>query len=347
MKNVFAHYFLWFSRKDTSGRWEHWNWDGPGTCHNPDNIIDGFEDVAAVDIPLAGAYDSSDARVQRYHLDLAEAAGIDAFCVDWYGTSGTREKNRDHIVDKNFNVMLKIAGNHKTKICICYEEKILFDEKSEERVIKTARSHMRHIAENYFTSPGYWYSEGRPVLIVWGNNKLSTAVWKEILKEMEGYNPWVIYSHHDHNPDYVKFSHGFYPWVLLGDLDFQRSYLDEYYTLIKSYMEEGKTTAFGGGVWPGFNDTGVFGWGEGTRIIPDGDDRLYDITWEYVLKNNPGWVSITTWNDWNEGSNIEPGVKRGPKYLKMTADYIARYKGIKSGVDINAVLAANKLQVKK
>jgi hypothetical protein len=338
MKNVFAHYFSWFSRKDVSGVWEHWNWEGPGTCHNPENIIDGHEDVAAVDIPLIGAYDSCDPRVHEYHLNLATAAGIDAFCVDWYGISGENKENRDNIVDRNFSIMLQRASMHQVKLCICYEEKILFGEKTEEQIIETGRNHMKYISSRYFKSQGYWSVDGRPVLIIWGNNKLSTRVWKEILKEIDEYNPWIIYSHHDHNPEYVELCQGFYPWVLLGDLDFQRFYLEEYYLTVKKYINEGKSHTLGAGVWPGFNDTGVSGWGSGNRIIEDREDKLYALTWEYALKNNPEWISITTWNDWNEGSNIEPGIKKGAKYLKMTAGYINKYKGSNSGVGIDAVL---------
>jgi len=343
MKNVFAHYFTWFSRKDVSGVWEHWNWDGPGTFHNPENIIDGHEDIAAVDIPLIGAYDSSDPEAHKYHLDLAEAAGIDAFCVDWYGTSMTSNKNRDNIVDKNFEIMLQSADTHSVKICICYEEKILFDEKSETQVITTGKNHMEYMAKKYFESPGYWKVQGRPVLIIWGNNKLTPDAWKQILEEVEQYNPWIIYSHHDHNPQYVEICQGFYPWVLLGDLNVQRAYLEDFYRTARKYMKEGKSITFGAGVWPGFDDSGVCGWGGGTRIIEDKEDELYDLTWKYALESNPEWVSITTWNDWNEGSNIEPGVKNGTKYLKMTEDYITRYKDNTSGVDIHTVLNKYKL----
>lgn len=343
MKNVFAHYFTWFSRKDVSGAWEHWNWDGPGTYHNPENIINGHEDVASIDIPLIGAYDSCDPRVHKYHLDLAGSAGIDAFCVDWYGTAETTSKNRDNIVDWNFNMMLHTVDKHRVKICICYEEKILFGEESDDRKIAVGRSHMRYMASRYFKSPGYWNVQGRPVLIIWGNNTLTTGVWKEILKEIEAYDPWIIYSHHDHKPQYAEICHGFYPWVILGNLNAQRAYLDGFYSTAAGYLNEGKSTTMGAGVWPGFNDSGVCGWGEGNRIIEDKEDSLYGLTWEYALKHTPEWISITTWNDWNEGSNIEPGVKKDIKYLKMTADFIAEYKGAGTGVSIDEVLDVYKM----
>lgn len=341
MKNVFAHYFTWFARKDTSGRWEHWNWDGPGTYHNPDNIIDGYEDVAAVDIPLIGAYDSSDPRAQKYHLDLAQAAGIDAFCVDWYGFPDEKNRNRDNLVDRNFEIMLQTASSHKVKLCICYEEKLLFGKQDEKEVAACGKSHMKYFSSRYFNSPGYWHVDGRPVVIIWGNNKLSIAVWKDILEELKDYNPWIIYSHHDHNPQYVDFCHGFYPWVLLGNLEVQKAYLEDYYSTAQKYLAEGKSITLGGGVWPGFNDSGVCGWGSGDRIIEDTADELYDITWGYVLKHEPEWVSITTWNDWNEGSNIEPGVKRGSKYLEMTARYISEYKGSKNTLSIDEIIKSH------
>ncbi len=336
---AFAHYFTWFANKAVSGHWEHWNWDGPGSRHDPDQIINGRPDIAAIDVPLIGAYDSSDPAVQLYHLDLAEAAGIDAFCVDWYGMSEKEQNRRDQLVNDNLVRMFQTASAHHIKLCVCYEERLLVDHvSSEAEAIEVGRYHFQYIASRFFSSPAHWYVDQRPVIIIWGNNRLAPHVWKEVFKEVEPYHPWILYSHHEHRPVYAEICHGFYPWVLIGDLDFQKAYLDEFYHAAQRYVRTGASVTLGGGVWPGFNDSGVYGWGSGTRLIEDSNDELFDLTWQYVLENRPEWISITTWNDWNEGTNIEPGIKQGTKYLQKTAEYLAQLRGLGASSDIDTVV---------
>jgi len=67
--------------------------------------------------PLAGLYDSADPEVAEWHVRLAQAAGIDAFLVDWWGTHLGRDKN----IDKG---ILVAAEKHHFKFA-------LFDERSQ------------------------------------------------------------------------------------------------------------------------------------------------------------------------------------------------------------------------
>jgi hypothetical protein len=45
--------------------------------------------------PLAGLYDSADPKVADWHVQLAQAAGIDAFLVDWWDTHNQLDRNVD------------------------------------------------------------------------------------------------------------------------------------------------------------------------------------------------------------------------------------------------------------
>ncbi|MFN3422855.1 MAG: hypothetical protein ACK40X_14170 [Armatimonadota bacterium] len=48
--------------------------------------------------------------------------------------------------------------------------------------------------------------------------------------------------------------------------------------------------------------------------------------WEAAIEANPDWVLITSWNEWHEGSEIEPSVENGDRELKTTAKYALRFK---------------------
>lgn len=66
--------------------------------------------------------------------------------------------------------------------------------------------------------------------------------------------------------------------------------------------------------FPGFDRRANTCWGDDERYIPrstDGFRRLLELAAEYSTLDR---VLVATWNDWTEGSQIEPGVFRGEDY---------------------------------
>src|SRR5690242_13208583 len=72
---LIAHYMPWYSTRN----WTHWKWSGGGPSHDPNHTLpDGRRDIASVQYPLIGPYDSSSPAVIRYHLATPPAPGISA-----------------------------------------------------------------------------------------------------------------------------------------------------------------------------------------------------------------------------------------------------------------------------
>ncbi|HID22466.1 MAG TPA: hypothetical protein EYP14_08700, partial [Planctomycetaceae bacterium] len=71
-------------------------------------------------------------------------------------------------------------------------------------------------------------------------------------------------------------------------------------------------------VIPGYDDTKIRRPG---LKVPRRDGALYRMQWEEAIAAQPDWVLITSWNEWHEGSEIEPSVEHGDQYLKLTAEY--------------------------
>jgi len=55
------------------------------------------------------------------------------------------------------------------------------------------------------------------------------------------------------------------------------------------------------------------------------EGQTYRTLWEEALKAKPDWVIITSWNEWPEGTEIEPSLELGDKYLQITAEYSKRF----------------------
>ena len=49
-------------------------------------------------------------------------------------------------------------------------------------------------------------------------------------------------------------------------------------------------------------------------------------TWQAAINSNPDWVIITSFNEWPEGTYIEPSQAYGDRYLGLTAEWAGRFK---------------------
>jgi glycoprotein endo-alpha-1,2-mannosidase len=79
-------------------------------------------------------------------------------------------------------------------------------------------------------------------------------------------------------------------------------------------------------VSPGYDDTKL----RGTRnaiTYRGANGERYEETWDAAVAADPDWVLITSWNEWYEGTSVEPGTVNGDLALRQTAARIAAWKG--------------------
>lgn len=74
---------------------------------------------------------------------------------------------------------------------------------------------------------------------------------------------------------------------------------------------------------PGYDDTKIRK--PGLSIDRHNGD-LYRTLWKAAIDAAPDWVLITSWNEWHEGSEIEPSVEDGQQYLKLTSEFAQAFK---------------------
>ena len=56
------------------------------------------------------------------------------------------------------------------------------------------------------------------------------------------------------------------------------------------------------------------------------DGKLYSALWEQAIADRPDWVLINSFNQWHSGTEIEPSVELGDRYIKLTAEMAARFR---------------------
>jgi hypothetical protein len=80
-------------------------------------------------------------------------------------------------------------------------------------------------------------------------------------------------------------------------------------------------------VIPGYDDTKIRKPG---LAVGRYEGELYRVQWEEAVKANPHWILITSFNEWHEGSEIEPSSEYGRRYLDLTTEYAKRFKSNKA-----------------
>jgi hypothetical protein len=78
-------------------------------------------------------------------------------------------------------------------------------------------------------------------------------------------------------------------------------------------------------VLPGYDDSHIGR--KSPQILEREDGEVYRSTWRQAIASHAPWVAITTFNEWHEGSDIEPSREYGDEYIKMTRRFAEELKG--------------------
>ena len=305
-KKVLAFYYTWYLTPEASGKWEHWN-EGK---HNPDKILEnGFRDIGTTDHPVGGTYDSSEPALIRRHLELAQYCGIDALIATWWGPNNYIDTGLGKVLDEIEKT------NSPVRVCAYYE---IVSEPTVQGVMKD----IEYAVSKYGVRPGYFKVDGRPVIFVTGLTlkQLGLEGWQEVtriardrkivLLPDKSSEKWVsaFDGMHLYNP---------YDGPIV-DRDLRQDYVKHVELARRLGIIATATVA------PGCNDSNI-GRPQDT-VVGRRDGNLYREMWEGAIQSKPDWILITSFNEWHEGTEIEPSIEYGKKYIEMTKEYATTFK---------------------
>lgn len=325
--HLLAHYMPWFRTAADPGpdsaAWDHWRWDGPGPKHDPEKLrAHGKRDIAAVYYPLIGTYDSRSRAVIRYHLETMRAAGIEGVVIDWYGV-GTAS-------DEAIPAILEEAQKLGMKAALCYEEKTNFlwrGLSNRAQAVGCAKDDIRYVLTRYAISPAYLRRNGMPVILQfdgWGDGKLGPNYFtsQELGEILQSQPERVAYCRQGIAPEYFGTACGAFQWWSSSAHEIRHSA-----ETAATDVHDGRLGFFVTPLAPGFDDKGVWGWGEGRRVTPRAGLSLLRASFDLAFDGSPELIQIVTWNDFNEGTNIEPTRENGYLYIDAIATWWAAHSG--------------------
>jgi hypothetical protein len=242
--------------------------------------------------------DQSDPLVVLNQVRDALSRGLAGFIVDWYGTPDTTQKAFEDKVAMN----VRDASEKLTAQFAIQEDSGAI--KGAADVTQKVIDDLNYAASNYYGSPAYLNdaASGRPVVFFFGTEAYSID-WTRVRNGVRG-NPLFIFRN---SGGFTKAqSNGGFAWVGMNAPE-GIDYLDNFYTVAGTHADE---LVFGA-AYKGFNDS-IASWGS-NRVVQQGCGKtLMDTAIEpgkfYSQTKQLAYLQIVTWNDYEEGSEIETGV---------------------------------------
>jgi len=315
-KPVYVHIMPWFDGPKTLGA-NNWGYHWKMQNKNPNVIVDagtGKRQIASHYYPEIGPYDSSDPDVIDYQLLLMKLSGVDGVLIDWYGTTGTvgdiasNLRNSDSIVNRSVPSGLKFA--------------LVIEDRFTGGNVTTQHNSMVYVRDNYFNKPNYirYGTANDPLVGIFGPDQITgESNWTTILSGIEDIEFLPLeYKGGDVG---TANSDGEYAWP------YQSPSTSDHLTQLENFYKfraPGLKTAMGV-LYPGFNDFYAQGETNGTsyfNIPHNGTTTLTQtVTLANTYTNRLDMLQVATWNDYGEGTMIEPTFEFGYTFLVKLQEY--------------------------
>lgn len=260
-------YYPWYGGAEDEPQWFHWRDVG----HKPP------DDLAASFYPARGPYSSNDAGIVDQHMAEIRAAGVETLVVSWWGPGSYEDEALPEVV--------AAASRHGLRIAIHVEP-------YRGRTPDLVHRDVLALSRRYGISE-YWIY-------------LSDGPTPESWQTLTGLFPEMTFWAHGHSP-----SNGlrgmFQAYAHRAGFDGVYTYdpLRYPFSGFKTFCAQARVRGLlcSPSVSPGY---------DGRRGVPDDNVRdraagwRYDESWTGAFRSGADVISVTSYNEWHEGTQIEP-----------------------------------------
>jgi hypothetical protein len=301
---VLAHYFAWYD--DHS-----WN-----NCN-----------ISAGDKPLEPYHSDDPAAIAR-HIQLALEAGLNGFTLHWFAP--------DDRTDRNFDTLLAQSKGHNFFSTIVFSHHIWTGVPIHSQ--QTIGEALRYVIDHHSNHPNFLRLDGKPVLLFTDvyrtppSGETPQQFWATVRNQVDPQRQtWWIAEGLD--PSYLSVFDGLYV--------FKISHANSLHDYVKSprwgaqvrawEKRTGQPKLWLATISPGWDDLRASCQPD-VRVpntphrLDRADGAVYQATFEAALASNPDWLIVSSFNEWVEGSYIEPSEFYGDKYLQMTKGFVKQFK---------------------
>lgn len=355
-RHIHAFYYPWYGTLERDGAYLHWRHDQLGV---PDpHTYPGGEEIGADFYPQGGCYSSSDPAVLARHMRQLAWARVDVIAVSWLGADCFEARVLPPLLDA-----AAVAG---IEVCIHLEPAV---QQSPESV----RDAITYLLRTYGDHPAFHRcpaAGGRPIFYAYDSYRLPPEAWARLLwpegdLTLRG-GPrdvavlGLLLDAEDLGElDAAGFDGG-YSYFAADGFSYGATSAN-WPELVKRARERG--LLFVPSVGPGYRDRRIRPWNRRNERDRD-EGRTYDCMFARAIGADPDIIAITSFNEWHEGTQIEPAVPfetdhfiyadylplAPDAYLERTAAWVGRWQGFEGSdvvvqIDLERTEALSRLQV--
>ena len=305
-----AYYYPWYG---DDGR--HWR--------------EGYPARGTSDAPALGEYASDDTETVRRHLAWSREYGVANWICSWWGPDSWEDRTLRH------RVLPVLEAESSTTFCIFYEAQGLLGLDEEKGIVfdaaktETFVSHFRFLADQYFSHPRYLHHGGKPVVYLYLSRTFAGDYERALLRARavvaaRGLELFLVGDEvYWGEPEVRRLSlydaitsynmHG--PLHYAGAADWSRFVADcgEVYGKYRAAAAE-EGVRFLPGVIPAFDTAGRHYSIPRSLEAGAGENSFFEAMLTMAgrhLDPDLGTVVVTSFNEWHEGTQIEPSQRGG------------------------------------
>jgi hypothetical protein len=283
--------------------------------------------ISAGDRPLQPYHSDNPSAIAR-HVQMAVDAGVDGFTLQWFAP-GDR-------TDRNFETLLAQSQGTGLRSTMVFLRHIWHGDAAGQPEVVAA---LRYILERYGGHPNFLTVEGRPVIFITDVYRVPLATgqtpqqaWGAIRAQVDpdGRAWWIA---EGLDPSYLAVFDGLWVYKITHATS-PAAYLraNQWADSVHRWeTQTGKRKLWIGTVSPGWDDLRAGCKADVRASSPAHkqerlDGAFFRATFDAALASQPDWLWVNSFNEWVEGTYVEPSVNYGDQYLRMTGEFADAFR---------------------
>jgi hypothetical protein len=291
-----------------------------------------FNGAQTFDLPAAGPYDSADWSTLKRQLHEGQQACLDGFTAHWFGP-------QDPVTTNGFTRLLKASATTNMHHAL-----VLLTNSWPGANEQTLINAIQYAQQHWVNDDHYLRLGGRPLLLFtdmsrpWGGDGLALASWQRIRAATDPDHK-MIWMAEGLYTLYNPLFDGLFVYRI-DHRDFPMSWLKQPRFANQLRVLEAQDQGLlplGGLYWadtiaPGYDDTRAVNAPFDVRSPQPAfardrqDGAYYAATFAVTAQTNGDFLLVKSYNEWVEGTAIEPSVTYGDKYLNLTCQFANTYR---------------------
>ncbi len=275
--------------------------------------FDAYDDSRLTDRP-ATPRSTFARRDVRDMTRQAAGAGVDGFVVSWAGAASD---------GTGFDLALDAAEAEDQVITGYLEVPRAVGLSAEQG--PTVYAWLRELLRRA-ESPAFLRHDGTPVVFVYAMEQLPAWMWATMRNQLAAEGQDVLLVGDTGRPEFAGVTWGEHRYSALGSAEERAAHARRQALALRAAtaVEGADPMAWVATVAPGYDDHLVR---DGNPVVARDGGQRYEDTWDAAVASDPDWIVVTSWNEWYEGTSIEPSEQFGDLALQQTRERVAAWTG--------------------